>query len=129
MTARFRVLLLVAITIGCIPTVAAGQSVSTDSLLSRIDSLEQRASALERRVSELEVLLKTSPSLPASGSSALANWRRLQRRMSLDEVRTLLGEPSRVFAPSATLTIWYYPDQGQVSFDSGRVDGWFEPSP
>jgi hypothetical protein len=128
MTALFRVVLVAAFTVACIPTVAVGQNVSTDSLLSRIDSLQRRTSALERRVSELEMLIKTSPSRPSPGSSTLANWRRLRNRMTLDEVRTLLGEPDRVLAPSANMTIWYYPDNGHVSFDSGRLDGWLEPS-
>jgi hypothetical protein len=48
--------------------------------------------------------------------------------MTLDEVKTLLGEPDRVLAQSAGMTIWYYPDNGHVSFDSGRIDGWLEPS-
>jgi hypothetical protein len=108
---------LVLATAACIPTVAAGQNVSTDSLLRRI-------AALERRVGELEALVRVEPSraVPAS----LANWRRLRRGMKMDAVRELLGEPLRV--ETVGVTSWHYANGAQVIFGSDdKVDGWTEP--
>jgi len=54
-----------------------------------------------------------------------SQWRKLQRRMSKDDVRKLLGEPFRVSA-SRYCEYWEYLD-GTVTFDSkGHVDFWSE---
>ena len=53
-------------------------------------------------------------------------WRKLQRRMSKDEVRKSLGEPDRV-SVSRFFEVWDYAG-GSVTFDGkGRVDSWTEP--
>ena len=55
-----------------------------------------------------------------------SQWRMLQRRMSKDEVRKLLGEPDRV-SVSRFFESWDY-SGGSVTFDGkGRVDSWSEP--
>jgi hypothetical protein len=52
-------------------------------------------------------------------------WRKLQRRMSKDEVRKLLGEPFRV-SVSRYYESWDYTG-GTVTFDSkGHLDFWSE---
>lgn len=132
MTALFRAVLAAALA-AAIPSVAAGQRVSTDSLLRRIDSLERRTVDLERRVAELEALIRVEPSrvrtVPASSDPRdVANWRRLRRGMTMDAVRALLGEPESVNS-NPIVTTWRYPDFGSVTFSSSseKVDGWSEP--
>jgi hypothetical protein len=54
-------------------------------------------------------------------------WRKLQRHMSKDEVRKLLGEPLRISA-SRYFESWQYSGSGMATFDSkGRLDFWMEP--
>jgi hypothetical protein len=133
-TATLRAALLAALAVSYIPAVAAGQEMSADSLLRRIDLLERRATELERRVRELEALKRTetSRSLPVPASPQwrdLRNWRQLRLGMSMDQVRALLGEPERVDAIGYTFWYWDYPLGPQVTFDSrtGKVNGWREP--
>lgn len=132
MTAPFRVALLAGLVATCVPTVAVAQNALVDSLRRRVDSLERRTSALEGRVSALEALvgaqIPTSQPVPApAGSQALANWRRLDRGMTMDQVRKLLGEPTSVGA-TGQLTMWSYPDYAQVTLVSAKVNGWSEPT-
>ena len=129
MTAILRATLLAALAASSIPAVATGQGTSTDSLLLRIDLLERRTADLEQRVRELEAVIKSEPSqgqpIPASTRwRDLANWRRLRLGMKMDEVRALLGEPERVDA--GYVTYWRWTD-ANVSFVSGKLDGWSEP--
>src|SRR5262245_53170115 len=125
MTAILRAALVAAFAATSIPAVAAGQNVSTDSLLRRIDSLQRRTADLERRVGELEARVRvvTSRAVPAS----LGSWRSLRRGMKMNEVRELLGEPESVNT-YASFTVWHYPDGASVNFSSdNKVDGWSEP--
>jgi len=133
MTAVCRVALFTALAATSIPTAAAGQSPSTDSLVRRVDSLERRIVDLELRVGALQALiLATSPqSRPAPNPASardVANWRQLGRGMRMDQVRALLGEPTSVDTYSA-FTIWRYPGGATVNFDSdNKVEGWSEPN-
>jgi hypothetical protein len=109
--------------------VTAGQDTSAASLLRRIELLEGANTDLDRRVRELEAVIKSEPSqgqpIPASTRwRDLANWRRLHLGMKMDEVRALLGEPERVDA--GYVTFWRWPG-ANVSFISGKLDGWSEP--
>jgi hypothetical protein len=132
MTAILRAALLTSLVAASVPTVAAGQGTSIDSLLRRIDVLEHRTIDLEQRVRELEALIKAEPTpswrIPASANwRDLANWRRLRVGMTMDEVRALLSEPKRVDV--GPWTYWRYSDHANVYFDtrSGTVLGWSEP--
>ncbi len=52
-------------------------------------------------------------------------WRKLQRRMTKDEVRRLLGEPKAITV-SKFAESWYYVD-GNLTYDGkGRLDMWSE---
>ena len=63
------------------------------------------------------------PTTPAQ--SDRTQWRSLHRKMSKDEVRRLLGEPTRV-SVSRFYEAWDYP-RGTVIFDGkGRLDAWSE---
>ena len=54
-----------------------------------------------------------------------SQWRKLQRRMSKDDVKKLLGEPVRV-SVSRFYESWEYP-RGTVVFDGkGHLDSWSE---
>ena len=62
----------------------------------------------------------------AAGWKDRSQWRKLQRGMSEDDVRRLLGEPGKV-SVARSYEFWYYAG-GDVAFDKkGRVDSWDEP--
>jgi hypothetical protein len=134
MTRLYRAVLVAAITGVSIPMVAAGQNVSADSLLRRVDSLQRRTVDLERRVVELEALVRSqpprTPPIPALPTSQdVANWRRLHRGMTEDEVRAILGEPEKVEVMSLR-TIWTWgdgPEGASLYFDNDKLAGWSEP--
>lgn len=55
-----------------------------------------------------------------------SQWRKLQRGMSKDDVKKLIGEPGKV-SVGKYYEFWYY-GGGSVTFDSkGRLDSWNEP--
>jgi hypothetical protein len=55
-----------------------------------------------------------------------SQWRKLQRGMSKDDVKKLIGEPGKV-SVAKYYEFWYY-GGGNVTFDSkGRLDSWNEP--
>ena len=71
-----------------------------------------------------------SPSTPQQNTTSSRDdktqWRKLQRGMSKDDVRKLIGEPGKV-SVGKYFEFWYYAG-GDVSFDSkGRLDSWDEP--
>jgi hypothetical protein len=96
--------------------------------------LRQKISELEAKMEKLEGLLNECI---ASRKKGIAddygwqnkmNWRKLEMGMSQTQVRTILGEPTKVI--QGVKTLWYYPNiyGGFVSFDkSGNIVGWNEP--
>lgn len=61
----------------------------------------------------------------ASPQKDRTQWRSLHRGMSKDDVRKLLGEPTRV-SVSRFYEAWNYPG-GTIIFDGkGRLDAWSE---
>lgn len=89
--------------------------------LNKLTAAEQRALA-----TEITDLLGTAQSTETgSTQNDRSQWRKLQRRMSKDEVRKLLGEPVRV-SVSRFYESWDY-SRGTVIFDGkGRLDAWSE---
>ena len=90
--------------------------------LNKLTAPERQALA-----SEITGLLGAAQSteMGPSTQNDRSQWRRLQRRMSKDEVRKLLGEPVRV-SVSRFYESWDYP-RGTVMFDGkGRLDAWSE---
>lgn len=84
-------------------------------------NLQKRVTELERQSSNRGIA--TSASVP-SGKEA---WRRLEKGMTMPDVRGLFGEPRSVTA-GAALSFWYYAGLSDVMFDrSNRVVGWTEP--
>jgi hypothetical protein len=104
------------------------QSGATDE---RIRLLEAQILQLNGRVSALEGMLNQAkanqqPIVTGEGWKSKANWRKLKKGMSEDDVRALLGEPESVKA--MTFTRWEYGRYGYVEFyDTRGVNGWGEP--
>jgi hypothetical protein len=127
--ARLRASLVATLFVCATPLFAHAQGAAVERLQARVDSLELRIIELERRVSQLENAATSEPDRrrPVAGNARdIANWRRLRERMTYDQVRTLLGEPEKI--DGGTVAFWSYPDAGQVTFISGRVTSWSEPS-
>ena len=134
MRAVFRAVLFLSLFACSLPTIASGQSRSSDSLVERIAFLELKTIELERRIQELETLITTAPPHDAPARAAAnwrekANWRRLRRGMTMDQVRTIIGEPDKVdVIYSRTSWTWgEFPDDATVSFHDDRLAGWTEP--
>ena len=130
MSVSLRTALLATLAAACLPMAATAQSRSADSLLARIERLERRTAALEERLRQLEVSGKaeaaqSKPAVITGDARDVANWRRLTRGMSFDEVRTLLGEPDRVVG--GYMTYWAWERGGDVTFVNNKLDGWTEP--
>lgn len=104
------------------------QSSATDE---RIRLLEAQIVQLNGRVAALEGMLNQAkanqqPIVTGEGWKSKANWRKLKRGMSEDDVRALLGEPERI--DGGSITFWRYPTYGVVRFFMREgVHGWDEP--
>jgi outer membrane protein assembly factor BamE (lipoprotein component of BamABCDE complex) len=98
-----------------INTNAFGQTLET-----RIETLEMKVLSLERRIMELEKALKLATSSPEKSPIKMgdwqnkANWRRLKQGMTMNEVRSLLGEPETV--TQTPIWTWWIYGHGEVNF-------------
>ena len=96
--------------------------------------LRQKISELEAKIEKLEGLLDECISSRKKGAADeygwqnKMNWRKLEMGMPQAQVRSILGQPTKVI--KGVKTLWYYPNiyGGFVSFDrSGNIVGWNEP--
>jgi len=96
--------------------------------------LQQKISELEAKIEKLEGLLdecmvsRKKGEADEYGWQNKMNWRKLEMGMSQAQVRSILGEPTKVI--EGVKILWYYPNiyGGFVSFDrSGNIVGWNEP--
>ena len=96
--------------------------------------LRQKISELEAKIEQLEGLLNECIASRKKGAADeygwqnKMNWRKLEMGMSQMQVRSILGELTKVI--KGVKTLWYYPNiyGGFVSFDrSGNIVGWNEP--
>ncbi|NQS89393.1 outer membrane protein assembly factor BamE [Patescibacteria group bacterium] len=59
------------------------------------------------------------------------NWRQLQKGMTQDQVRRILGEPKRIVAAFSSSIVWFYPDSGKIEFwesdKTYKLKKWIEP--
>jgi hypothetical protein len=91
---------------------------------------------LKARNDELSATLKSvmapakdvAPKFNPEGWKDKANWRKLTKGMSKNDVTHLLGEPTRINS-GGILDFFYYGERGgRVQFtEAGGVDGWSEP--
>lgn len=133
MARTLRVLLLAAIAAAVVSETAAAQAASTDSLLRRIERLERKTAEPEERLRQVEGKAtaegKTGRPPATSGNwRDIASWCRLKLGMGTEEVRAVLGEPTRVNA--GLRTFWYWEQgskTGHVYFMHEKVEGWSEP--
>ncbi len=96
----------------------------------RISQLENAVNELRMRVKQLENSQSNSSNqhkqvVVNEGAKSLANWRRLNKGMSYNDVRGILGEPSRI--DTGGFTYWHYANNGRVVFYNDKLDGWKEP--
>jgi len=91
---------------------------TVQQLFVEIRRLSEQVRALE---TELRALQATS-SYTNGLSPTLAAWRRLKSNMTPDEVKAVLGEPTRVADQ-----YWYYPNYGKITFIADLVFQWEEP--
>ena len=122
----------------------SGRQGSID-LAGELGRSNERIGALERRVEALEKLLsagvpsnlQTSSAAPAPSVAkanawqVTANWRMLKQGMTMEQVKSVLGDPHKV--SGGYITEWQWSDFSQVirigyvRFRSGKVDSWDEP--
>ena len=104
---------------------------SVTSLAARVLSLENRVERLESdRGGRSPNGATPQPTAPKEEPKwkDVAKWRQLRNGLTMSNIRTLLGDPGKVFQ-TGTTTIWYYdyPNDAKVTFDDGYVRGWDEP--
>jgi len=114
--------------IGFLSLTFAVSSYAQDS--DRIKQLEKEIQEIKLRLSNLEAPQGNSnnrqkPVVSSAGWKFLANWRALEKGMTPNDVRATLGEPERIRAGG--ITVWLYPNHGDVTFYEGKVNGWTEP--
>jgi hypothetical protein len=113
---------------GCLMLTFTLNSYGSDSV--RIKQLEKEVQELKLRLSKLEDTQTTTNQqqrniVSGEGWKSLANWRSLKNGMSYDEVRSILGEPSRV--DGGSIAYWHYSNRGRVIFMSDKLERWEEP--
>ena len=127
-----KLLLASILLVFCLQDSALAQQNQIQALQDTVEILQRKVSQLENRVAELEKRLlannrpKSESTIKSDLWKEVSNWRKLERGMSKDEVREILGEPENVLTLSIIST-WSYPNGGSVSFMQGKVDGWMEP--
>ena len=114
--------------LGCLFLSFTLNSLASDG--ERITQLEKEVQELKQRLTKLEVPQNASINqqksiLSSEGWKSLASWRSLKNGMSYDEVRSILGEPTRI--DGGTIARWYYSNQGIVFFFRDKLDRWEEP--
>jgi len=99
-----------------------------------ISLMKQKINDLEGRIKDLESLLEKCMAKPEIDPTAdegwqnKKNWRKLETGMTEAQVKSVLGEPTKVI--DGIRTLWYYPNfyGGYVSFEKdGSLAGWSEP--
>jgi len=103
-------------------------------LEAKIQQLELRILQSEIRIQKLEALLSKGSAKPIQVRPGdylnKANWRKLKKGMSKDQVKAILGDPPKVSASSIG-DRWDYPriSDAYVSFNTrDLVTGWVEPN-
>ncbi len=103
-------------------------SFASDS--ARVSQLENEVNELRLRVQKLENFLPNASNqqkqvVANEGAKSIANWRKLNRGMSYNDVRGLLGEPLRI--EGGGVAYWMYSNNGRVTFVRDTLSSWNEP--
>lgn len=114
--------------LGCLFLTLSFGSIASDS--DRITQLEKEVQELKTRLTSLEspvnkASVNNKSTTSTDGWKSLVNWRSLKSGMSYDEVRAILGEPTRI--AGGNLAFWYYPNRGDVTFYEDKLKSWVEP--
>lgn len=109
-------------------TATTFSSFASDS--ARISQLENDLNELKLRIQKLESFTSNTSNqqksvLANEGTKSIANWRKLNRGMSYNEVRGLLGEPLRI--EGGGIATWWYEKNGRVVFIRDTLSSWDEP--
>jgi hypothetical protein len=96
----------------------------------RITQLEKDVLDLKQRLTKLESPQSSTSQqhrtiVSSEGWKSLSNWRSLKNGMSYDEVRSIIGEPTRI--DGGTLARWHYSNGAFVGFFRDKVQQWEEP--
>ena len=109
-------------------TATTFSSFASDS--ARISQLENEVSELRLRVQKLENSQPNANNqqkqvVANEGMKSIVNWRKLNRGMSYNEVRGILGEPLRI--EGGGIATWKYANNGSVTFIRDKLSSWDEP--
>jgi len=77
-------------------------------------------------VAILFVIAEVAKESSQKREEAIGKWRQLEESMSMERVRTILGEPDRV-ETKGSKSVWRYGNAGKVVFKKGWVKKWTEP--
>lgn len=102
----------------------------------RIDLLEERVTELEEGLAKIQILLLAiaggiENNTEVSEEETILNeelkkkWRSLATDMSPKQVRSILGEPEKL--DGGNVAMWYYSQNGRVTFIDDKVRSWNEP--
>jgi len=102
---------------------------SDADLAARVADLERRVAKLEAQPGSGRGAGDDKGSAPQPKWKDVSIWRQLSNGLSMEQIKTGLGEPTKVFQNGEHRTTWYYgyPSGGTVEFMDGRVFGWSEP--
>jgi len=109
-------------------TLTSFSSFANDS--ERITQLENQVNELKLRIQKLESFPPNASNqqkqvVANEGAKSIANWRKLNRGMSYNDVRGLLGEPLRI--EGGGVAYWMYSNNGRVTFVMDTLSSWNEP--
>ena len=109
-------------------TLTTFSSFANDS--ERITQLENQVNELKLRIQKLENTQSNASNqqkqvVANEGAKSIANWRKLNRGMSYNDVRGLLGEPLRI--EGGGIATWRYASNGNVVFIRDKLSSWDEP--
>jgi hypothetical protein len=114
--------------VGYLLWVVAANSIAAD--IDRVSELEQEIKQIKDRLNNLEKIVvgKKSDKKPIVASDSwkyLSNWRALKNGMAYEDVKSLLGEPSKI--DGGSVAYWIYPNKGRVIFVRDKIQSWEEP--
>lgn len=118
-----------------IPSDDARRLLTVRDVVQYVKSNVRRSSPAAKTKTSGGVKAAETPNGPDAGTKSQSffdskdkmNWRKhLRVGMTADEVRSLFGEPDRIYT-GGTMQIWDY-GSGSITLDDGKIHGWREPN-